>query len=146
MTQDISGFGAVATIRASTTFPQGLTITQFADDADSLDMSAVTIGDTAMGLNGDLIGWSRPVPLPLVLNVIPASDDDTNLQILFDNNRVGKGKVSAYDKITAVIVYPDGSVITLIGGRCVNYNYGKGISSGGRIKTKTYSFSFESKV
>lgn len=143
---NISGFGTVINIIADNTFPVGFMVTQFADDADPLTMASVKLADTSMGLNGDLIKWSRAVTLPMVVNVIPGSIDDTNLQILADANRVGKNKNGANDTITATIVYPDETVVILTGGAITDGEFGRGISSSGRLKTKSYAFSFESKV
>lgn len=146
MTQNITGFGTVITLIASVTFPVGFTITQFADDADPLSFDAVRIADTGMGVNGDLLKWARATPLPMALNVIPGSPDDINLQILADANRVGQGKNGADDVITATIVYPDGSVVIMKGGVMTDGQFGRGISSAGRQKTKAYAFAFESKA
>lgn len=146
MTNDVSGFGLVANIVASNTFPAGLPITQFADDADPLDMASITIADKAMGLNGDLIVWAKAVPLPAVINVIPGSIDDVNLQILADANRVGQGKTSAADNITMTVVYPDGTIVTLNNGRLTDAMFGKSVAGSGRLKTRAYTFAFESKV
>lgn len=146
MTTNVSGFGTVVSIVADQTFPVGFTVTQFDDGADPLDFSAIDIADVAMGLNGDQLDWSRAMPLPMVLTVIPGSDDDLNLQILADNNRVGQGKNSAGDIITATVVYPDGQVVTLSGGKMVSAPFGTGISSSGRKKTKAYAFKFQNKV
>lgn len=146
MTQDISGFGLQVVLIASTTYPIGLPITQFADDADPINMDAIQIADKAMGLNGDLVAWSRAQPLPMVLNVIPGSADDIALQILADANRVGSGKTSAQDAITATIIYPDGSTIVYRKGRITEAPFGKSVASSGRIKTRTYAFAFEQKA
>lgn len=142
---DITGFGVVVTLIATTTFPVGFPITQFADDADPLDFAAVKIGDLAVGLNGDPISWGKAVPLPMVLNVIPGSEDDLNLAILADANRVAQGKISAFDNISATVAYPDGSVTTLTGGKMTDAPFGKSISSSGRIKTRQYTFAFGNK-
>lgn len=147
MSQDISGTGVVVIIKASTTFNNiPLTISQFADDSDPLDIPALQIADTAMGLNGDLLLWSKANPISMTLNVVPAGDDDTNLQILGDANRVGQGKVSAKDVITATVVYPDGRVVVLNKGILKQYMPGNSISSSMRLKTKPYVFEFESKT
>ena len=99
-----------------------------------------------MGVNGDLIGWSRAVPVPMVLNVIPGSDDDLNLQILAEANRATQGKALAYDIITATVIYPDGTIVLCSTGKITDYNPGKSVSSAGRLKTKSYAFSFQTKV
>jgi len=146
MVQDVSGFGTTVQIVASNTFPVGFPVTQFADDSDPVDFASIQIADTAMGLNGDLVTWARAASLPVVLNVIPGGEDDLNLQILADANRVAQGKNSANDSITLTIVYPDGSIATFTGGKIVSGTFGKPISSAGRLKTRSYAFSFETKV
>jgi hypothetical protein len=146
MSQDISGTGTVVVLKASTTFPNGLSISQFSDDSDPLDLASLQIADTAMGLNGDLLIWSKANPISLTLNVVPQSADDVNLQILGDANRVGAGKVSAKDQITATVVLPDGSIVVLNKGVLKNYMPGNSIASSQRLKTKSYVFEFESKI
>lgn len=146
MAQDVSGTGTLVALKASTTFPNLLVISQFADDSDPLDMPALQIADTAMGLNGDLLKWAKAVPIAMTLNVVPGSADDLNLQILGDANRVGQGKVSAKDNITATITYPDGSIVILNKGIIKSYMPGNSIASSQRLKTKSYVFEFESKV
>ena len=138
----VTGFGIVVTLIASKTFPVGLPITQFADDADPIMINDVKIADTAMGLNGDLLAWSKAVPLPMTINVIPGSADDINLQILANANRVGQGKSSANDVISATIMYPDASVVVLTGGIVTDAAFGRGVSASGRQKTKAYTFLF----
>ena len=146
MVQNISGFGVVVTLVATTTFPVGFQVTQFADDADPLDFASVKIGDAAMGLNGDLIRWAKAIPLPMVLNVIPGSQDDVNLSLLANANRVSQGKAVVNDTITATVVYPDGTQITLTGGVITDAPFGRSVSSAGRVKTRSYAFMFQSNV
>lgn len=141
--QDISAFGIRVRVVASNTFPAGFTVTQFADDADSMTVEPQTIAETAMGVNGDLVVWSRANPLPLVLNVIPGSEDDKNLQVLLEANRVGRGKRSARDKITITAVYPDNTVGTWAEGAITVGRVGNSIASAGRLQSKPYTFSFE---
>lgn len=141
--QDISAFGIRVRLVASSTFPAGITLTQFADDADSLDVQAQEIAATAMGVNGDLVVWSRANPLPLLINLIPASEDDRNMQVLLEANRVGRGKRSARDVITVTAVFPDGAVSTWSNGALTNGVVGNAVASAGRLKSKPYTFSFE---
>lgn len=146
MSQNVSGFGAVVTLVASETFPAGIVISQFANDADPIDFPAVKIGDVAMGLNGDLISWSKAAPLPIVLNVIPGSNDDVNLSILYSNNRVGQGKISTQDVLTLSVVYPDGSTVVLSQGKTTDATFGKSIAAEQRLKTRPYNASFQNIV
>lgn len=140
---DISGFGASVSLVASSTFPAGILLTQFADDADPIDSPAVDLAGTAMGLNGDLVSWSTAVPLPLNISLIPNSDDDNNMQILAERNRPGRGKTPARDSITLIVVYPDGQTKTFTNGTLTSSPSTLSIASSGRQKTNTYSFMFE---
>lgn len=146
MASDISGFGLVINIVASKTYPIGLPLTAFADDSDPLDIASIQIADKAMGLNGDLLKWSKAMPLPVVLSIIPNSVDDQALQVLANNNRVAKGKSNSRDVITMTIVYPDSSTVTLTGGFITDSPFGKSIASAGRMKTNAYAFCFENKI
>lgn len=146
MTFDISGFGMRVNIIASSTFPSGFMVTQFADDADPFDVPAIQIADKAMGLNGDLIVWSKAAPIDVTINVIPDSDDDKNLQALTEANRVSKGKNSARDLITMTRMGADGTPLTLTNGKMTNAPVGSSVASAGRKKTSAYTFTFESKA
>jgi hypothetical protein len=146
MTTDVSGFGAQVQIKASETFPQGFVVTQFADDADPFDIPSIQIADKAMGLNGDMVTWSRANPITITINVVPGSDDDRNLAILLEANRPGKGKRPAQDIITVVAAYPDEGTLTLTEGKLTDGPPGKSIASAGRLKSNAYQFAFENKT
>lgn len=141
--QDISGFGARVRVVASKTFPSGFDLTQFADDTDPFDSGSVQIRDKAMGMNGDLITWSKAAPVPVSLAVVPGSEDDRNLAALYAANRVGKGKSSAADVVTITVVYPNGRTKTFQNGALTDGPAAVGIASAGRMKTSTYQFAFE---
>lgn len=144
--QDVGGFGTEVIIFASITFPNGLPISQFADDADPIDSPSIQISDKAMGLNGDFIRWGKAIPVGLTLNVIPGSDDDLNLNLLFSSNQVGKGRRPVNDVITAVVSYPDGTVKSFMAGGAMDYVPANSISSSARMKSKPYVFAFETVV
>lgn len=144
MSQDISGTGSVVSLVASNTFPAGIALTAFADDSDPFDQPSIRIGDVAMGLNGDLIGWRKAVPIPVTISVIPQSQDDNNLSILANANRVARGKTSANDVLTLTVVYPNGNIITFSNGTITDASFATSIASAGRLKTMTYAMSFES--
>lgn len=141
--QDVSGFGFQFRLIASKTFPTGFSITAFADDADPFDLPVLQINDAAMGLNGDMVTWTFHSPIPIVMNIIPKSDEDKNLAVLFEANRAARGKKPARDIITLVGVYPDGSVTTLSKGVCFSSIVANSIASSGRFKSKPYEFRFE---
>lgn len=143
---NITGYGLVVTVKASNTFPVGFFITSFADDADPFDIPTLQIGDSQMGLNGDLISWAKANPIKISLSVIPNTPADISLGILFEANRVGRGKQGANDIITVNGVYPSGRFITLTNGIITDGMPGDSVSSAGRLKSKTYNFSFENKI
>jgi len=144
--QDISGYNIQAQVIASNTFPIGFTVNEFADDADPVDIPSLTVAETAMGVNGDLIAWAKANPIIVTLNVIPGSDADIALGVLLEANRVGRGKLGARDEITMNILYPGGRFVNLSPGRITEGMPGNSVSSEGRQKSKSYVFAFENKV
>lgn len=146
MANDVSGFGLQIRLIASVTFPAGVTLTQFADDADPLDIPSMQIADKAMGLNGDLVTWNVAKPINISVHLIPNSDDDINMQILFEANRVGQGKNNARDSITFTAIYPDGATVILTNGRLTDGMPGTSAANSGKLKSKAYMFSFENKT
>ena len=144
--EDISGIGITVTIFASKTYPAGLTISQFADDADPLDLPDIEILSEGMNVNGELVTWLTPKPLAVSINVIPNTEDAKNLDILFDANRPAYKKVAVRDVITFVVNYPDGKKKILNNGRPKTYSPASGIASAGRYKSRHYQFVFENKV
>ena len=146
MSYDISGTGIEANLVASATFPLGFPITEFADDADPIDIPSQQIADKAMTLNGDLVTWGTANHIPVTINVIPDSDDDRNLSILLEANRIGRGKTSARDVLTLVITNPSNRTLTLSNGRITDGPISSGVASSGRLKTKSYQLAFENKA
>lgn len=146
MANDISGYGLEILVVAQETFPVGFNITEFADDADPMSVETLTIGDSSMGLNGDLITWSTPNPIQVTLNVIPDSDDDINLSLLAEANRVGKGKRAVFDSITITKTIPGELPTILTDGKMISANPLTSVQQGGRKQTKPYTFVFENKV
>lgn len=144
--EDISGIGITVTIFASKTFPAGLTLSQFADDADPLDLPDIEILSEGMNVNGELVTWLTPKPLPVDLNIIPNTEDARNLDILFDANRPAYKKVAVRDIITLVVNYPDGKKKVLNNGRPKTYAPASSIASAGRYKSRHYQFVFENKI
>lgn len=143
---NISGYGIQVSIRATYTFPVAFSISQFADDVDPVDLPSVQIADKAMGVNGDLITWSKANPLLLNIGVVPSSSDDQNLSILFEANRPGRAKLNVQDTITATINLPDGSIFILNNGIITDGMPGNSVASAGRYKSKVYSFAFENYI
>lgn len=144
--QDISGQGLSLRITASNTFPSGFNVTQFADDADPFDMPTIQLGDDGMGLNGDMPFWSTANAIPVTINVIPGSEDDINLSVLAEANRVGRNKTGARDQVTLVASFADGKTLTFDPGYIREAMRGFSVASAGRKKSKSYVFRFENMI
>ena len=143
----ISATGLIVTVTASVSFPVPVTLSEFADDADPFDFDNLVIGETAMALNGTLVGWSVANPINPTLNVVPGSEEDQFLGLLLELNRVGRGKSVAGDVITMTAQYPgDELPIILTGGQIISGSPASSAASSGRIKSKAFGFSFENRV
>lgn len=140
---DVSVLGTAAWLVADKTFPGGFSVSVFPADADGIDIQEQQFANGEMGVNGDLITYRTAVPLSLSLSVVPGSEDDKNLQILLNQNRVAKGKVSQQDIITLTINYPDGTAHTFSNGIIMSGELGYSITSQGKIRVKRYGFMFE---
>ena len=144
--QNVSSFNTTFILVASVTFPIGVTLTQFADDADPFDFPVVNIADTAKGTNGDLIVWSTANPVPMTLSVIAESQNDTVLSTIYQANFPTRGLIPARDVITLTAYYPSGKIAQALNGSLVSGMPANSSASSGKLKTKTYGFSFESIV
>lgn len=142
--ENISAFGGSMVLAASTTFPAGITLTQWADDVDPLDVPDQEIAQTAYGVNGTMVAWSRATGLDVAVAVVPNGNDDRNLALLTEANRVSYGKRSADDVLTLTVMYADGRKKIFSQGKLVNGSPALGISQSGRLKTRTYRMRFQS--
>lgn len=140
---DISGFGTRLALTASRTYPNGINISAFADDADGLDIPTLQIGDKAMGMNGDMTFWSTANAKEVNINVIPNSEDDRNLRALLLANTPSRGKRPAGDEITLSIILPDGTSAQYTGGKIVSGPASIAVAQSGKQKAGTYGFVFE---
>ena len=140
---NISGFGLEARLVASSTFPTGITLTAFSDDGDALDTPDFQVADTGFGLNGDMVVWAKPGGIEAGFSIIPTSQDDVNLDVLMEANRVGKGKRGARDIVDIVVSYPNGTIVTFSSGIMVLGALTPGVQQQGRFKTRVYRFRFE---
>ena len=141
---NISGFGLTVSLIASNTFPVGLILTQWPDDQDAISFPDIEIGDAQMGVNGDLLTWSKAAPVKVTLSAIPDSPTDLQLAVLLQANRVGVNKIGARDIIQMIVLQGNNNLGTFTNGIIVSGPPFTGVQSTGRLKTKTYGFIFES--
>lgn len=140
---DISASGVSILVASTVLFPAGFVVTQFADDADPFDIPEIEIATEAMNVNGEIVTWTTPKPINIMMNIIPGSDDDRNLALLFAANRAGYGKSIIPETVTITASYPDGEVLALTDGRMKSGKPGKSIASSGRMKSNPYGFVFQ---
>ena len=144
MTTEIGGFGLRIWLVAVPTFPAGILISKFVDDADPLEHAQLQISERAMGLNGDMVTWKRAIPIDISLVVQPGTDDDKNLTLLASLNRADAVRPVLTDIITMTIQYPGPrNNRTLLNGRLIEASLFPSVASGGRKKSRTFKFSFE---
>lgn len=142
----ISAMGIKATIVALPSYPVGFTLSQFADDGDSINVPDMTIMQSGMGVNGDLVVWPTAVPCEIEVNLIPGTEDCKNMENLFKLNLVQKNKVASKDVLTMTINHPDGRIDVLTNGYIVAGKPIQDYSSNGRAKTRTFRMVFENNM
>ena len=146
MAVDISAMGIKATILAVPSYPVGITLTQFADDGDSLNIPDMTIMQSGMGVNGDMVVWRTAVPCEVDVNLIPGTDECLAMENLFKLNMTQKNKVSSKDVLTMTINHPNGKIDILTNGYIIGGKPVQDYSSNGRAKTRTFRLVFENNV
>ena len=146
MAVDISAMGIKATILAVPSYPVGITLTQFADDGDSLNIPDMTIMQSGMGVNGDMVVWRTAVPCEVDINLIPGTDECLAMENLFKLNMTQKNKVSSKDVLTMTINHPNGKIDILTNGYIIGGKPVQDYSSNGRAKTRTFRLVFENNV
>ena len=145
MSYDISGVNSTLRITTSVTFPAGFTISDWADDADAIDITVKDIAEGGMGAGADAVYWAVPKLIEMTINVIPDGTSDINLQILAQANTAVKGKLLAKDVIVGTYVNQnDGKIVTFNNGRLTKAAPANSVAQNSKIKSKQYSFMFES--
>lgn len=146
MSVDISAMGIKATLIADKSYPLGITLTEFADDGDSLNVDDMNIMSYAMGVNGTMVVWRTAVPCPISINLIPGTDECKDMENLFKLNMTQKNKTSRADVLTLMIEHPDGKIDMLTKGYIIAGKPIQDYSSNGRAKTRTFRMVFENNV
>lgn len=145
--QDTSSIGIRVWLKASKTFPNGIIFRAFPEDGDVGSTGNNEITGNASGINGDLITWCTVNGIELNLPIIPNTEEEALLDLLFEANRGSVSRFPKKDIITMVITNPvTGIAKTYKNGRIKNGQVGYQYGGDGRIKTKTYGFVFEDAV
>lgn len=143
--QYITGVNSSLRVVASVTFPAGFTVTEWADDADAIDITVKDIAEGAMGAGANMVVWNVPKNIEMTINVIPDSNSDRNLQLLAQANTAVANKLVAKDVITATYVNQNsGAIQTFSNGALTKAAPANSVAQSSRLKSKQYSFIFES--
>lgn len=145
--QDTSSIGVHVLLKASKTFPVGISFRAFPEDGDVGATGNTEIAGNASGVNGDLIWWKTVNGIETSVPLIPNTPEEALMDRLFEANRASKNRFPTKDVITMVVTNPVTGVVRtykngIIKNGAVGYQYG----GDGRIKTKTYGFVFEDAV
>ena len=145
--QDVSAVGLSIRLIASQTYPAGIQLTAFPEDGENGPADNQNIADNASGVNGDLITWKTVSGIEYTLNLIPNTEQESLVDVLFQGNRAAKNRFPKKDIITIVETNPVTGVSKtykngVIKSGAVGYRYG----NDGRIRNKTYGFVFEDAI
>lgn len=145
--QDTSSIGVAVHLKASVTFPTGITFKAFPEDGDIGVTGNTEIAGNASGVNGDLIWWKTVNGIEVNVPIIPNTEAESLLDILFNANRGARNRMPKKDIIQIVVTNPVTGIPKtykngIVKNGAVGYQYG----GDGRIRTKTYGFVFEDAV
>lgn len=145
--QDTSSIGVRVFLKASQTFPNGITFSAFPEDGDVGTTGETEIASNASGVNGDLIWWKTVNGIETSVPLIPNTPEEALMDTLYHANRASKNRFPKKDVITMVVTNPVTGISKtykngVIKNGAVGYQYG----GDGRIKTKAYGFVFEDAI
>ena len=141
---NISGYGLTISMIASNTFPVGILLRNFPDDQDAVSFTDMDIADYAVGVNADLITWSKGAAVKVSIGAIADSATDLQLALLLSANRVGPNKLSARDVFQCGIIQGNNNTGGFSNGLIISGPPFNTIQSTGKMKSKIYTFVFES--
>lgn len=139
---DVSAFGASINIVATSSFPVGFDITQFADDEDPITFKDVESSGYQPLYDGSIFTFDKTAPILVSISTIPNSDDDINLKILLQMRKSTPHILPVSDVTTMVVTYGDGGRIVLSNGSILSGAIADSITSSGRKKGNNYHFAF----
>jgi len=147
MVQDASAVGISVRLIASITYPAGIQLNAFPEDGETGPNGENEIAGNASGVNGDLIVWKTVSGIEYTLNLIPNTEQEALVDVLFEGNRASKNRFPKKDIITLIVTDPVTGVPKtykngVIKNGAVGYRYG----GDGRIRNKSYGFVFEDAV
>lgn len=139
---DISAFGTGINIVATTSFPYGFPLSQFADDEDPISIEDLEVSGFEKLYDGSIFTFDKTSPVLLSVGVMPNTDDDANLKILMQMRKSSQHILPLPDTTSMVITYPDGGRVILSNGTILKGAIADSITAQGRKKGNVYHFVF----
>lgn len=143
---NISAVGFSMWISATTTFPIGFEVKDFADDVDPFELPDVPLGTSVKDLNGRVFFQNVPPIIQMYVNVIANSSSDKKLQTLYNSNLSASNKISNSDIITLMLKYQDGTNSLYANGKMIIGTPSVPIQTRGRYRSRRYGFVFGAKM
>lgn len=143
---DVSALGFKILVQDSRVFPRGFTINRTADGADPFAFSTVTVGSVTSDANANIVYRTTPNPTEFTINLLPTSEEDKNMSLLFECHRPRPGVPKTGGEITITVIYNDGSSTTAIKCYFLTGDPKRSIQGDSRYKNKVYTFACEDYV
>lgn len=144
--QEVSANGVKLMLFASVSYPVGVEIATFNPGDDPISADDLTIAETEMGVNGNMIVYRTPYAYNMVFNITPMTEVDQILENIANADRIASGKLSAKNILTLQVIYPQGRILTYIDGALTGIPGGFSSSGNGRINGRRYAMTFRNMV
>ena len=135
----------------STIVIDGVTVKDFIDDANPLDLQDTEVANIEWSCNGRMIRTVKPSAVILSVTVIPNSPSDNGLRTIWKRAFANGGSISLTDankSLSASIVVgnPRGGTFQFSGGTCLSGAAAVTANGQGKMGGNTYTFAFENVV
>jgi len=135
----------------STIVIDGVTIKDFIDDANPIDLQDTEVANIEWSCNGRMIRTIKPSAVIMSVTVIPNSPSDKELRTIWKRVFANGGFVSIADankSLSASIVVdnPIGGTFQFSGGTCLSGAAAVTANGQGKMGGNTYTFAFENVV
>lgn len=140
---DVSALGFKILVKDTKIFPSGFTISRTADGTDPFGFNTVTLGEATVDANGHIVYAATPNSTEITLNLLPNSEEDNNMSLLFESHRPRPGVARTGGKITITIMYADGKSITANNCYFLTGDPKRSVQAPSRYKNKVYTFACE---
>lgn len=139
---DVSAFGTKCYLLASTTYPTGFTIRNFADDVDPIILDPIIIAQSKRDVNGKFYSSGKGAVIPVSISVIAGSSEEVSLATIVRSNFNSTAVRPAMDEINLTLSYQDGTVVIFTQGRMISGPPSPSIVMSGRSKSSTFIVHF----